>query len=222
MCRTASLLSLNAPLLLPSVSAWSLVWTDAKSLSFVEHGSSSKPCTPINNPKGKHFEWDSEQDPVSVFLYGNAHCTGTAAGWAEHLLDKNASVPILSYKVDTTDSSSSSSSLSGGAIAGIVIGVVVGVILIGAALYLVGWRRKLNTHTGAHAGCVPPPCKSPTNLGPGDSIFDPKASTLPYALRPASTSIRLGELQGDASVAELGDSARVNELEGRGRPAISR
>lgn len=171
MQLTILLLLLNALSLMPLVEAWTLVWRNASDTSFVEHAKTSMSCTKISNPKGKLFEYDSEEGPFEISLYGNKDCSGVASGWASHMLSKNASAAINSFRVDssattasspvaTTSSSTSiqpaasttltdtllpesgsGTGLSGGSIAGIVIGVVAGVAIIGGILFFIGRRR---------------------------------------------------------------------------------
>ncbi|KAJ5396968.1 hypothetical protein N7509_005081 [Penicillium cosmopolitanum] len=102
------LLVLNALSLLPLTEAWTFVWRNASDASFVEHSKSSMSCTKISNPKGKLFEYDSEEGPFEISLYGNSDCSGVAGGWASHFLSKNASAAINSFKVDSSASTTSS------------------------------------------------------------------------------------------------------------------
>lgn len=103
------MLVLIAISLLPLAEAWTLVWRNSSDASFVEHSKTSMPCTGISNAKGKLFEYDSEEGPYEISLYGTSDCSGPASGWASHMLSKNASAAINSFKVDSSATTTSSS-----------------------------------------------------------------------------------------------------------------
>ena len=147
------------------------------------------PCTKIDNAKGRLFEYDSEDGPFEISLYGDSDCSGKASGWASSLLSKNASSAINSFKVDstaatkttstTTQSTSASTTsvasssqspsetgLSGGAIAGIVIGVMAGVAIIGAILFLIIRRRRAPSTNPARMASMSYTSKTSTNGSP--------------------------------------------------------
>ncbi|KAG2413924.1 hypothetical protein HFD88_003115 [Aspergillus terreus] len=105
MRRLHALLALYALSLLPTTSAWTFVWHNAQNNSFVESGSSNYPCTQVANPEGMAFEYDSEEDPTTIYLYGNTNCAGTPGGQADHYLAKAAGNFIGSFRiVDRTKS----------------------------------------------------------------------------------------------------------------------
>lgn len=106
------LLALNALSLFSLTEAWTLVWRNASDNSFVEHSKSSMSCTKISNAKGKLFEYDSEEGPFEISLYTNSDCSGSASGWASHLLSKNASSAINSFKVVDSSTTTASSSMT--------------------------------------------------------------------------------------------------------------
>ncbi|KAL4897544.1 hypothetical protein BDV59DRAFT_197835 [Aspergillus ambiguus] len=171
-------------LLFTPSTAWTFVWHNAQNNSFVENGSSDYPCTQIDNPQGMVFEYDSEDDPTTINLYGNSDCSGTPSGQADNYHTKAASDFIGSFLVidrsktssttaapsatttqsvktvtasagaTTTSAADSSSSLSGGAIAGVVVGVVAGVALVAALIFFLVRRRKKAAATAAAAAAV--------------------------------------------------------------------
>ncbi|KAL4922006.1 hypothetical protein BDW62DRAFT_172854 [Aspergillus aurantiobrunneus] len=111
--------SLRSLLLLASLlrqtHSWTLSWTGPDKDVLVEPGKwdgLSHPCKAINNPKDAYFEFDSEGDPVTIFLYPTNDCSGSPSGEASHRLDGNASRAILSYEVVDKSESSSTSSTS--------------------------------------------------------------------------------------------------------------
>ncbi|EAU38501.1 predicted protein [Aspergillus terreus NIH2624] len=105
MRRLHTLYALYALSLLPTTSAWTFVWHNAQNNSFVESGSSNYPCTQVANPEGMAFEYDSEEDPTTIYLYGNTNCAGTPGGQADHYLAKAAGNFIGSFRiVDRTKS----------------------------------------------------------------------------------------------------------------------
>ena len=218
--RRALLLALNALFLLPSVSAWTLVWTNGTNATFVEQGTTSKACTQMNNPAGKWFEWDAEKDKVCVYLYDNEECTEPSRGSADSYLAKNASSTIYSYKVESTvPSSSSSSRLSGGAIAGIVVGVVVGVLLIAALIFFVIRHRRKPKYERPESS-TPPAYTSTAPAHMETAGSTKKSAELSARDSTQHPQIRLAELQ-TSPVVELDTSSRVNELEAHSRSPIS-
>lgn len=108
MRRRHALLTLSAlALLTTTTSAWTFVWHNAQNNSFVESGSSDYPCTQVANPEGMAFEYDSEEDPTTIYLYGNNNCAGTPGGQADHYLAKAAGNFIGSFRIiDRTKTSS--------------------------------------------------------------------------------------------------------------------
>ncbi|KAL5361273.1 hypothetical protein BJX96DRAFT_176086 [Aspergillus floccosus] len=109
MRRRHALRALYALSLLPTTFAWTFVWHNAQNNSFVESGSSDYPCTQVANPEGMAFEYDSEEDPTTIYLYGNNNCAGTPGGQADHYLAKDAGNFIGSFRiVDRTKTASSS------------------------------------------------------------------------------------------------------------------
>ncbi|KAL2865208.1 uncharacterized protein BJX67DRAFT_186224 [Aspergillus lucknowensis] len=99
--------------LLPSTAAWTFLWENPEGYKSIEPGKSEElahPCKRINHPKGAYFEFDAEDDPVTIYLYGSTDCSGTPGGEASHWLAKDASKPIRSFEVvDDSEPESSSS-----------------------------------------------------------------------------------------------------------------
>lgn len=259
MDLTVIFLALHVLSVLPSADAWTFVWRNASDNAFVEHDQQPMSCKQINNAQGELFEWDSEDGPFAISLYANTDCSGSPGGYATHIFNKNASKPILSFKVDSTattttsasststtstpsptassttqtptasaatsspsSSPSSENALSGGAIAGIVIGVVAGVAIIGGLLFFIGRQKRPKTtpDTGPSMGYTDPSFRSPSSYTSPSSL-DPGLAALeaqkPPQARAAPGSgtgpIRVVELQGDTTAAELSNAHVVNELE---------
>lgn len=106
----AILLALHLLSVLPFGYAWTFVWRNASDNAFVEHDQQPMSCTQINNAQGELFEWDSEDGPFAISLYANTDCSGPPGGYATHIFNKNASKAILSFKVDSTATTTTSAS----------------------------------------------------------------------------------------------------------------
>lgn len=104
------LLVLHVLSVLPSAYAWTFVWRNASDDAYVEHDQQAMSCKQINNAQGELFEWDSEDGPFAISLYANTDCSGSPGGYATHIFNKNASKPILSFKVDSTATTTTSAS----------------------------------------------------------------------------------------------------------------
>ncbi|KAJ5111538.1 hypothetical protein N7532_002073 [Penicillium argentinense] len=229
---TIILLALNALSTLPQAQAWTFVWRNATNNSFVEHSNGAMPCTKVSNPKGMLFEYDSEDQPFAISLFGNSDCSGTAGGYASNYLSKNASTAIDSFKVDSTTtttatssssvqpttsaaeaaaSSQSGSDMSGGTIAGIVIGVVVGVVIIGGMLFFLGRRRQK------------PPRNPATSMGMGfapSGFGSPDTHTSPLSFGEMAALETKKRQQSHSSAPESSNGpVRVVELPGNYQPA---
>ncbi|KAJ5886954.1 uncharacterized protein N7473_009628 [Penicillium subrubescens] len=260
MDLTLIFLALHVLSVLPSAYAWTFVWRNASDNAFVEHDQQPMSCKQINNAQGELFEWDSEDGPFAISLYANTDCSGSPGGYATHIFNKNASKPILSFKVDSTATtttsasststtsisspttsstaqtptapaataspssspSSSGDALSGGAIAGIVIGAVAGVAITGGLLFFMGRakRQKVNPDTGPSMAYTDPSFRSPSSytspssLGPGLAALEAQKPPQARAAPGSGTGpVRVVELQGDTTAAELSNAHVVNELE---------
>lgn len=104
------LLALHVLSVLPSAYAWTSVWRNASDNAFVEHDQQAMSCKQINNAQGELFEWDSEDRPFAISLYASTDCSGSPGGYATHIFNENASKPILSFKVDSTATTTTSAS----------------------------------------------------------------------------------------------------------------
>lgn len=108
------ILALHILSVLQAVNAWTFVWRNASDLAFVKHDQRPISCTQMNNAQGELFEWDSEVEPFAISLCANTDCSGPPRGYATHFSNKNASKPILLFKVDSiaTKTTSSTSTTS--------------------------------------------------------------------------------------------------------------
>ncbi|KAF9889884.1 hypothetical protein FE257_006974 [Aspergillus nanangensis] len=99
-------------LLSPAVHGWSFAWRNANNDTFIEYGTSDFPCKEIANPLGKLYQYDSEGDPCTIYMYGTTDCTGYPNGRALHYHSKFAGLAINSFRVEDREKLSSSSSSS--------------------------------------------------------------------------------------------------------------
>ncbi|KAJ5095996.1 hypothetical protein NUU61_005352 [Penicillium alfredii] len=224
--------------LIPPTHAWTFVWRNATNVPAVEDGHHSQPCKQIHNPQGKQFEWDAEEEPFTIYLYGNSDCAGTPGGRATHWLGKNASEPIRSFKVDdtpsltttvssdqtpttttttssesatsSTSSPSSSSSSKSSLSGGAIAGIVIGVV---GGVAIIGsalyWFGRCHQEQKAAAGGSMG-YAPPAMPGPGLGPFKEREKP---STSMTESSINPGpQPPGGTLVAELPEGYRVVEL----------
>ncbi|KAJ5153461.1 uncharacterized protein N7482_009939 [Penicillium canariense] len=130
--------------------------------------------------------------------------------------------PTNNTAAASASASSSSSGLSSGAIAGIVIGVVAGVAIIGGLLFFMGRRKRQRAPPVAGPSMAytdpsygsPSSYTTPASLGSGlTAVTAQKAAPTRSAPGSATGPVRLVELQGDTTAAELSNTHVVTELE---------
>lgn len=106
-------LALSTIYILPSVEAWEVTWHDTDSKSHRREGHGPSDCIEIDNPKGKVFKIDSQDDKgINMLLFDNSECTGDPAGQATESFSKDASRALLGFKVVSLSSSISSESIT--------------------------------------------------------------------------------------------------------------
>ncbi|KAJ5755845.1 hypothetical protein N7533_005388 [Penicillium manginii] len=102
-------LALSTISLLPSVGAWEVTWHDSDNKSHSRDGHGPSECIEIDNPKGKVFKIDSQDEKgINMLLFDNSECTGKSAGQATESFSKVASLDLLGFKVVSLSSSNSS------------------------------------------------------------------------------------------------------------------
>ncbi|KAL4888268.1 hypothetical protein BDV59DRAFT_188859 [Aspergillus ambiguus] len=229
--------------LLPKRShAWTLVWRDAQNNSFVPSGSSDYPCTEIANPAGMVFEYDSDGDPTTFYVYSSTNCSGDPSGWAENYQSKPASIFLGSFRIvdrskttsPTASSTRSTSTVamatatsrmeeSGGVIAGVIVSSVAGVALI-AVLVFYCVRQRQNDFDAAAAPV--PARQADSGVAVSMQAQNPIMTQLdehPWGMKPATVARpkrkvkQVVELAEDSGIIEMSDSHRVNEIDDNSR-----
>ncbi|KAL2808459.1 hypothetical protein BJX63DRAFT_436134 [Aspergillus granulosus] len=106
--------ALILPILLPTASAWTLIWRNSDGEEHTERGRGPSDCIVIDHAQGQLFELDGQgEQNINMLLFSNDECSGDPAGRATESFRKESSVDLLGFQVVALNSDDSTSTSTG-------------------------------------------------------------------------------------------------------------